>query len=152
MGKNMKWLASTPGLLAGSYSDSLISTTGMTELEVVRQSLTALQRGHGLVVALDGSVNLAAPTVEFLGQRITYSSLCARLAYKLHLPTAFVAPKWKGQEIDFCMERLPDPQVGESVGDYMQRWQAAYLEQLAHYLRENPENLRLSGGLWRHIR
>jgi Flp pilus assembly protein TadD/lauroyl/myristoyl acyltransferase len=152
LGKNMKWLASTPGLLAGSYSESLISTTGMTELEVVRQSLTALQRGQGLVVALDGSVNLAAPTVEFLGQRITYSSLCARLAYKLHLPTAFVAPKWKGHEIDFWMERLPDPYVGESVGDYMQRWQAAYLEQLADYLRENPENLRLSGGLWRHIR
>ena len=152
LGMDMKWMASTPGLLAGSYSESLISTTGMTELEVVRQSLTALQRGQGLVVALDGAVNLAAPTVDFLGQRITYSALCARLAYKLHLPTAFVAPKWEGQEIDFWMARLPDPYAAESVEDYMQRWQAAYLDQLAQYLRANPENLRLSGGLWRHIR
>lgn len=152
LGLDMKWMASTPGLLAGSYSESLISTTGTTELEVVRQSLTALQRGQGLVVALDGAVNLAAPTVDFLGQRITYSSLCARLAYKLHLPTAFVAPRWVGQEIDFWMERLPDPNAGESVEDYTQRWQGAYLDQLAQYLRANPENLRLSGGLWRHIR
>ena len=72
LGLDMKWMASTPGLLAGSYSESLISTTGTTELEVVRQSLTALQRGQGLVVALDGAVNLAAPTVDFLGQRIAF--------------------------------------------------------------------------------
>jgi tetratricopeptide (TPR) repeat protein len=152
LGLKVKWLASTPGLLEGTYSESLISTTAMTETEVARQSLQALRQGFWLTVALDGALNLAAPSVSFEGQQITYSNFGARLVHKMNLPSAFVSPMWRGREIDFYLARLPAPAAGENVEQFVRRWQTAYMAHLRQYLMGEPENLRLSGGLWRHIR
>jgi len=44
------------------------------------------------------------------------------------------------------------PDEGESADAYAERWQAAYFGHLRRFLAGNPENLRLSGGIWRHIR
>ncbi len=39
---------------------------------------------------------------------------------------------------------------GEDADAYSQRWQKAYFERLREHLAGPPENLRLSGGIWRY--
>jgi hypothetical protein len=46
---------------------------------------------------------------------------------------------------------LPAAQPGEDADAYSQRWQQAYFERLREHLAGPPENLRLSGGIWRHV-
>jgi hypothetical protein len=64
----------------------------------------------------------------------------------------FCAPYWEGGRICFVLERLPDPAEGESDESFADRWRDAYLHHLRAFLGGAPENLRLSGGIWRHIR
>ena len=64
----------------------------------------------------------------------------------------FAAPRWEGGRIGFVIRRLPDPEEGETIEQHAERWRAAYLGALREFLAGEPENLRLSGGIWRHIR
>jgi len=50
------------------------------------------------------------------------------------------------------LERLPDAQEGEDEEVFGDRWREAFLQSLRGFLGGAPENLRLSGGIWRHIR
>ncbi len=152
MGIRSRWLASTPSVARTAYAGSLISTSDQDDMEVARKFTQALRQGNAVVIAVDGAINLAAPRIPFAGQEMTYSSFAARTAHKLGIPSAFVAPRWEGERIGFVVERLPDAHPGEDVETYSERWRAAFLASLRHYLGGEPENLRLSGGLWRHIR
>jgi lauroyl/myristoyl acyltransferase len=147
-----KWLASTPSAARTAYAGSLISTSDQSGTEVARKVLNSLQHGHAVVIAVDGAINMAAPRVAFEGQEITYSSFASRMAHRLGIPSMFVAPRWEGGQIGFTIERMPDPVPGEDADAHAARWQQAYLAQLRNYLGGAPENLRLSGGIWRHIR
>jgi hypothetical protein len=95
---------------------------------------------------------LAAPKILFEGQEMTYSSFAARTAHRLGVPSAFCAPRWEGNRIGFIIERLPDALPEEDADSHAERWRDAFLASLRRYLGGEPENLRLSGGLWRHIR
>jgi hypothetical protein len=67
--------------------------------------------------------------------------------------SAFVAPVWReDNHLGFVLEHLPMPNEGESADDYALRWRQAYLGHLRKFLSGRPENLRLSGGIWRHVR
>jgi tetratricopeptide (TPR) repeat protein len=145
------WLASTPSVARSGYADTLVSTSDQTETQVVRTCIHAIKDIVSLAMAVDGAINLAAATTEFLGQEVTYSSFCSRLAHKLNVPTVFCAPAWKDGRIDFVMKRLVTPRQAESVEDFVVRWRLDFLDTLAGYLRGAPENLRLSGGIWRNI-
>jgi hypothetical protein len=68
------------------------------------------------------------------------------------VPSVFAAPRWEGERIGFVIRQLPDPEPGESIEEHAERWKAAYLAELREFLGGEPENLRLSGGLWRHVR
>ncbi len=152
MGIRSRWLASTPSVARTAYAGSLISTSDQDDMEVARRFNQSLREGYSVVIAVDGAINLAAPRVPFEGQEMTYSSFAARTAHKLGIPSAFCAPRWEGERIGFVVERLPDPLDGEDVEMFADRWKTAFLASLRRYLGGDPENLRLSGGLWRHIR
>jgi tetratricopeptide (TPR) repeat protein len=152
LGVRSRWLASTPSVARTAYAGSLISTSDQDDLQVARSFMQALKEGYAVVLAVDGAINLAAPRIAFEGQEMTYSSFAARTAQRMGVPSMFCAPKWEGNKIGFSLERLPDPHPDESSDDFAERWKLAYLTALREYLGGPPENLRLSGGLWRHIR
>ena len=152
LGVRSQWLASTPSVARTSYARSLISTSDQTGAEVARQVLQGLREGNAIVIAVDGALSLSAPRTTFEGQEITYSDFAARMAHRQKVPSLFVAPYWKEGSIHFLLERMPDPGEGEAADDHAERWRTAYLSSLRNYLGAAPENLRLSGGIWRHIR
>lgn len=153
IGERSRWLASTPSVARTSYAETLISTSDQTDAQVARAFMQSLKDDNIVVVVADGAINLAAPRIPFEGQEITYSSFSARTAYRMGVPSAFVAPVWReGYHLGFMLEHLPMPGDGETVDEFDARWQEAYLANLRRFLALPPENLRLSGGIWRHIR
>jgi tetratricopeptide (TPR) repeat protein len=152
LGVRSKWLASTPGVARTAYAQSLISTSDQSGAEVARKVLSSLHGGNAVVIAVDGAINMAAPRIEFEGQEVTYSDFAARMAHRLGIPSMFVAPRWENGRIHFVLDRMPDPLAGENADRHAVRWRDAYLASLRTYLGGAPENLRLSGGLWRYIR
>ncbi|MFU0919907.1 Vi polysaccharide transport protein VexE [Kluyvera sichuanensis] len=148
---NSRWVASTPGVLKGGYGERLISVSDKSEADVVKACMQTLHSGKSLVVAIDGALNLSAPTIDFFGQQITYSTFCSRLAWKMHLPTVFGVPVWRDGRIHFILEKMVDPQRFESQSSYIARWKDNYLKCVTQVLNSGPENLRLSGGIWRNI-
>lgn len=152
LGIPSRWVASTPGVARASYASALISTADQSEAQIAKACFGALQSGYAVCLAVDGALNPAAPRIAFEGQQITYSSFASRAAYRLRLPSIFFAPKWKDGRIGYTIEMLPAPEPDEGVDAYALRWQRAYLALLREYLAGPPENLRMSGGIWRHIR
>jgi tetratricopeptide (TPR) repeat protein len=153
LGVRSRWLASTPSVARTSYAQSLISTSDQTQAQVARGFMDALKQDYTVVVVVDGAINLAAPRIDFEGQEITFSEFAARTAHRIGSSSAFVAPMWRdNHNLGFMLEHLPLPDEGESADDYAARWRIAYLGHLKTFLSGRPENLRLSGGIWRHIR
>ena len=152
LGLRSRWLASTPSVARTAYAGSLISTSDQDDMHVARSFTQSLRDGFAVVLAVDGAINLAAPRVPFEGQEMTYSSFAARTAHRLEVPSLFCAPKWENGKIGFVLERLPDPLPKEDADAHAERWRKAFFQALRDYLGGAPENLRLSGGLWRHIR
>jgi tetratricopeptide (TPR) repeat protein len=153
VGERSRWLASTPSVARTSYAETLISTNDQTDAQVAMAFMRALKQNYAVIVVVDGAINVAAPRVEFEGQEITFSQFTARTAHRLGAPSAFVSPVWReGDKIGFVLEHLPMPEQGEIADDYAARWQQTYFDYLRRCLSGRPENLRLSGGIWRHIR
>jgi hypothetical protein len=153
VGERTRWLASTPSVARTAYAEQLISTNDQTQIQVALAFARAIKKDYGVVVVVDGAINVAAPRVEFEGQEITFSDFAARVAHRLGAPSGFVAPVWREcAKIGFVLEHLPMPDPGETEDQYVVRWQGAYLDHLRRFLSGPPENLRLSGGIWRNIR
>lgn len=146
------WLASSPSMPGMAYTDSLISTSDQTDAQVVRRAMNALESGKAVGLAVDGAMHLAAPRVEFEGQEVTYSSFAARLAHRKRACSYFAAPQWHDGRLTFHLARLPFAEDGEAIDAFAERWKQAYFTQLRGLLAGAPENLRLSGGIWRHVR
>jgi tetratricopeptide (TPR) repeat protein len=152
LGIPSRWLSSTPGVSRASYASALISTADQNELQVGMECLRALQGGFAVCLAVDGALNPSAPRISFEGQDITFSSFAARAAHRLKLPSVFYAPCWVDGKVVQSLAMLPEARDGEDVEAYAARWQQAYLSMLREHVAGAPENLRLSGGLWRHVR
>ena len=152
LGVRSKWLASTPSVARTAYASSLISTSDQDDLHVAKAVMDSLRKGVSVVLAVDGAINLGAPRIPFAGQEITYSSFAARTAHRIGVQSLFCAPRWEGDKIGFVLRQLPDPLPDEDAESHAARWRDAYLRELREYLGGEPENLRLSGGIWRHIR
>lgn len=153
VGERSRWLASTPSVARTSYADSLISTSDQTDAQVARAFMQSLKQDNIVVVVVDGAINLAAPRIEFEEQEVTFSEFAARMAHRTGSSSAFVAPVWRESgHLGFVLEHLPMPEEGEDADAYAARWRDAYLGHLRAFLAGRPENLRLSGGIWRHIR
>jgi Tfp pilus assembly protein PilF len=146
-----KWLASTPSYHGMAYNDGLISTSDQSEAQVVRKTMAALEQNISIVIAVDGAMSMAAPRVDFLGQQVTYSSFAARLAHHRGAQSFFSAPQWRDGHLDFEVIALPRAEAGETLEAFSERWRSAWFAELERSLRGEPENLRLSGGIWRHI-
>jgi tetratricopeptide (TPR) repeat protein len=152
LGVRSRWLASTPSVARTAYARSLISTSDQDDMQVAKSFMQSVREGYAVVIAVDGAINLGSPRIPFEGQEITYSSFAARTAHRLGVPSLFCAPYWDGERIGFVLERLPDASPEEEADDFADRWRDAFLSSLRTFLGGAPENLRLSGGIWRHIR
>jgi thioredoxin-like negative regulator of GroEL len=147
-----KWIASTPSLGSAAYRNSLISSIDQNEAQVVRQTINALDNNYAVGLAVDGAMSMAAPRIKFENQEITYSSFVPRVAYKRNAASVFVAPLWQNGKLTFYLARLPDRTENETADQFAERWKEGYLKEVRLLLSGEPENLRLSGGIWRHIR
>jgi tetratricopeptide (TPR) repeat protein len=152
LGYDNVWLASVPSLPTIGFFERLISTADQTEGQVVRRSVRALARGKVLTVAVDGAMSMAAPRITFEGQSITYSSFAARLSFKQRAPSIFAMPRWTEGRVGFHICPMPDPAGASDIDSFLVAWRRAYLGHVREALRDAPENLRLSGGLWRDVR
>ena len=153
IGERSRWLASTPSVARTAYAESLISTSDQTDTAVGRAFIKALKQNYIVVVVVYGAINLAAPRVPFMGQEMTYSDFAARTAHRMGASSAFVAPVWRDDNhLGFVLEHMPLAEPAEDADAYAARWREAYQGHLRKFLGGKPENLRLSGGLWRHIR
>jgi tetratricopeptide (TPR) repeat protein len=147
-----RWLATAPSIAQASYAAALISTADQTEAQVAKACMRALGSGYVLCLAVDGAANPAAPRTTFEGQEVTYSSFASHMAHRLGVPSVFYAPRWENGRVAFTLEMLPGVAAGEDADAYSRRWQRAYFERLREHLAGAPENLRLSGGIWRHVK
>lgn len=152
LGIRARWLASTPNVTQSAYADTLISTSGQSEVRVAKACFDALKQGFFLGMAVDGAANFAAPRIAFEGQEITYSSFASRAAYRMQVPSIFYVPHWRNGRIRLTLEHMPSVEADEDSNAYARRWQQAYLAFVRKHLGGAPENLRASGGLWRHVR
>ena len=151
LGIPSRWLATAPSIAQSSYAAALISTADQTEAQVAKACMRAIGSGYVLCLAIDGAANPAAPRTTFEGQEVTYSSFAAHLAHRLRVPSVFYAPRWENGQVAYTLEMLPAAEPGEDADAYALRWQKAYFERLREHLAGPPENLRLSGGIWRHV-
>lgn len=152
LGIPSRWLATAPSIAQSSYAAALISTADQSEAQVAKACLRALGSGKVLCLAIDGAANPAAPRTTFEGQEVTYSSFASHLAHRLGVPSVFYAPRWENGHVAYTLEMLPAVIPGEDADAYSLRWQTAYFERLKEHLAGPPENLRLSGGIWRHVK
>lgn len=146
-----RWLASAPTIPGMPYVDRLISTSDRSETQVGKQVLRSLRDGNIITMALDGAMSPSAPRIMFEGQPVTYSDFAPRTVYKTGAASMFGVPRWREGRIEFDLEDLPAPEPGESIEQFTQRWTGAYAGCLRRHLSGEPENLRLAGGIWRHI-
>ncbi|MGE8656668.1 MAG: tetratricopeptide repeat protein [Achromobacter sp.] len=151
LGIPSRWLATAPSIARSSYAAALISTAEQTEAQVAKACMRALAAGNVLCLAVDGAANPAAPRTEFEGQAVTYSGFAAHLAHRQGVPSVFYAPRWEDGRVAYTLEMLPAVAPGEDADAYARRWQAAYFKHLRAHVAGPPENLRLSGGIWRHV-
>ncbi|MGE8637734.1 MAG: Vi polysaccharide transport protein VexE [Achromobacter sp.] len=151
LGIPSRWLATAPSIAQSSYAAALISTADQTEAQVAKACMRAIGSGYVLCLAIDGAANPAAPRTTFEGQEVTYSSFASHLAHRLRVPSVFYAPRWENGHVAYTLEMLPAVEPGEDAEAYSLRWQKAYFERLREHLAGPPENLRLSGGIWRHV-
>ncbi|MFY3135873.1 Vi polysaccharide transport protein VexE [Achromobacter xylosoxidans] len=151
LGIPSRWLATAPSIAQSSYASALISTADQTEAQVAKACMRALAAGNVLCLAVDGAANPAAPRTQFEGQAVTYSSFAAHLAHRQGVPSVFYTPRWENGRVAYTLEMLPAVEPGEDAGAYAQRWQEAYFKHLRAHVAGPPENLRLSGGIWRHV-
>ncbi|MFC4275362.1 Vi polysaccharide transport protein VexE [Achromobacter aloeverae] len=147
-----RWLATAPRIAQSSYAEALISTADQTEAQVAKACMRAIGAGYVLCLAVDGAANPAAPRTMFEGQEVTYSSFASHLAHRLGVPSVFYAPRWEDGHVTYTLAMLPAATPGEDANAYAQRWQQAYFERLREHLAGPPENLRMSGGIWRHVK
>lgn len=146
-----KWLASTPSLGAMLYEEMLISTSDQSEAQVVRKTKQAIDEGYAIGIAVDGAPNVSAPRIPFEGREITYSPFVSRMAFRRNLVSIYAAPRWNDGKLDIALFPLPDPTPGENERSFAARWRDAYLARIRNEIGGDPENLRLAGGIWRHI-
>jgi tetratricopeptide (TPR) repeat protein len=151
LGIPSRWLATAPSIAQSGYAAALISTADQTEAQVAKACMRAVHSGNVLCLAIDGAANPAAPRTDFEGQSVTYSSFASHLAHRLGVPSVFYAPRWENGRVAYTLEMLPTANPGEDAQAYSLRWQEAYFARLREHLASEPENLRLSGGIWRHV-
>ncbi|CAM5762014.1 Beta-barrel assembly-enhancing protease [Labrys miyagiensis] len=147
-----KWLASAPKVASSSYADSLISTSEHSEVEVAREVINALREGYAVVIAIDGVMSPSAPRVEWEGHQVTYSQFAAGLGFRLGIPSFCTIPYWSGERIRFHVRAMPRSDAGEQFASFARRYQDAFFAEIEQQMLRGPENLRLSGGIWRGIR
>ena len=148
----MKWLASAPKIASFPHVGSLISTSEHSELEVTREVMTSLRQGNAVIIAIDGAMSPAAPRVGWEGRRVTYSPFAAGLCYRLGVPSFITIPYWQDRRVKFHVEAMPAKQEGQEFPAFAEAYQGAFFREVERQILRGPENLRLSGGIWRGIR
>ena len=146
-----KVVASTPRISSATYAPHLISAVDQTEVQVIRQIIAALGKGFAVVITVDGAMNPTAPRVNWEHASITYSDFVAAMSFRLQIPSVFAVPYWADERIRFHVTELPFPQQEDSAEGFVGKWRGAFLDEMRGFFSRGPENMRFSGGIWRHI-
>lgn len=148
----MKWLASAPKIASFPHAGSLISTSEHSELEVTREVMASLRQNNAVIIAIDGAMSPSAPRVGWEGRQVTYSQFAAGLCFRLGVPSFVTIPYWQERRVKFHVQAMPGKQEGQDFPAFAQAYQHAFFGEVERQIRRGPENLRLSGGIWRGIR
>lgn len=88
---------------------------------------------------------------DFLGRKITLATFVPRIIHRLKTHSLWWHALWRDGRVVMQLERLPDPEDGENVDDWCERWAHAYLAHIERVMRGPPENLNLGHGIWRNV-
>lgn len=99
----------------------------------------AIEGGRSVYCAFDGRYGNATHSETFLGRHVTFRSRLVESLLSPGVQPAIAIARWQGNAIELAAVDLP----GES--DVYR----SYLHHLEELCRDDPANLRLSGGFWR---
>lgn len=115
----------------------------------VRDLIRRLRDGQAIGLLVDGATGTGARPVRLFDRTVLVSSLCARLAARLDVPTLFprVLPG-EGGVINVDLRPLPTPAAGQDGEGYLDAWAEAWAAEVGDLLRTVPGAMRGLGGLW----
>ncbi len=125
-----------------------ISARGNSSL---RKLMAEIAKGTLIGFAAESPDTHQAIALDFLGRRISLSTMVPRLIWKLKTRSMWWHTLWRGGRIALEMEMLPDPQDGEALEPWCRRWIDAYLARVARIMQSDPRNLTLRHGIWRNL-
>ncbi|MFG5384132.1 tetratricopeptide repeat protein [Yoonia sp. R2-816] len=147
---NYRWIASTPVIASVPGSEFLISTFSQNRLRLAKQIYKAVRAGAVVSLAADGMQR--GRRVQFLDDEIYVSDFVPRAIHQLGAPCLFPKFMWEDDQISVSVIRLCSPEPGEQLEDYIERWSNDYARVLADCFATNPDNMRLTGGIWDNVR
>lgn len=117
----------------------------------LRQLIHEIERGTLMGFAPDVPTRNADTRLELLGRTIAMSSFVPRIIYKYRPACVMVQALWRNGRIALEVERLPEPEDGETIEAWCTRWCEAYLARVARVMTGAPENLNLGTGIWQNV-
>jgi len=125
-----------------------ISARGNSSL---RKLMAEIAKGTLIGFAAESPDTHHSIALDFLGRRISLSTMVPRLIWKLKTRSMWWHTLWKGDRIALELEMLPDPEDGEALEPWCRRWIDAYLARVARIMQSDPRNLTLRHGIWRNL-
>lgn len=116
----------------------------------LREMMAELRKGTLIGFAAESPETHQPLAFDFLGRKITFSTLVPRIIWKLKARSVWWHALWREGRAVMELEFLPDPLENEPLDAWCHRWAHAYLERVGQVMRGNPENLNLGHGIWRN--
>ncbi len=151
LGLPFAWVSGASAAGGGPIAERLISTKDLAPRDALAMMQQTLASGGALVSASDSETRGA--TSNFYGQEICVSETATYLAWREKAACFFLRGRWtEDRQITFDLEWLASPEAEESAEAFTSRWRSAYLDALHRALVTEPENLKLRGGFWHHVK
>lgn len=145
------WVASTPVIDSGPAAGRILSTSSTDEMGLARAIMSAVQGGHIVTIAIDGAGVPNLPRRTLFNRQIGLSTFVPRTCYRTGIKSLFSVSLWVGGRIKIDVIALPTPRADETCDAFVDRWFDVYINGIEDVFRNNPDNLRMSGGFWSGI-
>lgn len=147
-----RWVASTPLVSTVPGSNKLLSTYSYNRLQMARECYRAVRKGAIVSLAVDGAISVASRSVPFAGDFLLLSDYVPRAVYQSGVESFFPMSVWREGKVEIELIRLPKPSATDTVDMFADRWLEAFVEALEKMCVRFPDNFRMSGGFWSHVR
>lgn len=146
-----KWIASTPPIASIPGAENLLSTLASNRLGLARSVLAAIRSGEIVSLAVDGAAPSNSRVVDFADNSILLTDFVPRIVHQTNAQSFFPKIFWQGDRIHAELVELIPPDPDDTIESFMDVWFEDYIECLAEFFIDAPDNLRLSGGFWTKI-